>query len=407
MDKGPDSGEAYHHRPYDAVLYGATGFVGRLTAEHLAQVATGVRIALAGRDRQKLEAVQRELGVDWPVIVTDLTDDNSVEELASSTRVIGSAIGRHSLPLARASARTGTAYADLSGEVPFVRRSIDELHHGAQATGARIGHGCGVDAVPADLSIFLLTERARADGQGTLTGTSVIVESFKGGFSRGNLDSNQAQSATLRSDPALQAAVASPWALAETPPVASFRDADPTGAFRDDLTRRWLAPSFGGAFNSRFVRRSASLADGAYGPDFHYREGIGVGTAPLAHLRATTLAGSLSLVRVALTSRTLQPIMQRLLPPGSGPSKRVRDNGRFRISAHTRTSTGARYVADLAFRGDPGYAATSVMLGQAMLSLGTDPLDSAGGVVTPSLAMGHHLADRLTEQGFRISVQRV
>lgn len=321
--------------------------------------------------------------------------------------MIGSAIGRHGLPLARAAAHAGTAYADLSGEVPFVRRSIEELHPVGQATGARIVHGCGVDSVPADIGIFLLAEQVRADGEGTLTDATVIVEEFKGGFSRGNLDSNQAQSAAVRSDPALRAAVASPWVLAEEPLAVSWRDADPVGAFQDDLTRRWLAPSLGGVFNSRFVRRTASLADGAYGPDFHCREGIGVGVGPLARARATVLASSLSLVRVALTSRKLRPFMRRLLPPGSGPSKRVQRTGRFRVSAHTRTSTGAEYVADLSFRGDPGYAATSVMLGQAMLSLGTDPLTSSGGVITPSLAMGHHLVTRLTDQGFQISVQRV
>jgi short subunit dehydrogenase-like uncharacterized protein len=114
----------------------------------------------------------------------------------------------------------------------------------------------------------------------------------------------------------------------------------------------------------------------------------------------------MSVLRLALTSRVARPVMTRVLPPGSGPSERTRRNGRFRVSVHTRTSSGIRYVANLAFAGDPGYAATSIMLGQAALSLGTDPLTSPGGVLTPSVAMGHHLVDRLVEQGFDIDVRR-
>ena len=220
---------ALTERQFDVVLYGATGFVGRLTARHL-RAAGPVRVALAGRDRRELEAVRHDLGVDWPVLVTDLLDAPGVTALARSTRVLASTVGHHGLPLVLACARTGTAYADLSGEVPFVRRSIAEAHDLARATNARIVHGCGVNAVPSDLTTFLLAQQAHADEQGHLTDTSMIIESFRGGFSRGNLDSNQDQHAMLQADPALRAAVADPWVLAERAAVTVVRDADPTGA---------------------------------------------------------------------------------------------------------------------------------------------------------------------------------
>lgn len=396
-------------RDADVVLYGATGFVGRLTARHVSEAATGVRVALAGRDRDQLEALKRNLDVDWPVLLADTSDAAGLEALARSTRALASAVGRHGMPLARACAQAGTSYADLSGEVPFVRRSIDGLHDIAASTGARIVHGCGFDAVPSDLSTYLLAEAVRADGQGAMTETIHIVEQLKGGFSGGNLDSNQAQSAALRADPALRAAVAHPWALTdpqETGQETSPADADPTGVFRDALTGRWLAPSLSGPFNSRLVRRSASL-DGGYGPDFHYREAMGAGTSATSRAQATGLAIGVRLVRFALTSPGTARLMKRLLPPGSGPSQRVQDQGSFRTSTHTRTSTGARYVVELGFGGDPGYAATSVMLGQAVLSLGSDALVSPGGVLTPASAMGHFLVDRLVEQGFDIAVHRL
>ncbi|HWO61241.1 MAG TPA: saccharopine dehydrogenase NADP-binding domain-containing protein [Umezawaea sp.] len=393
-------------RGFDIILHGATGFVGRLTAKHLASAAPGARIAIAGRDERKLLALKDELGVRWPVIALDIDDSAAVQELAASTHAVASAIGRHGLPLALACARQGTSYADLSGEVPFVRRSIAELHDIAVTTGARIVHACGFDAVPSDIGTFLLAERARADGEGGLTNTILTLESLRGGLSGGNLDSNHALGEALKTDPALRAAIADPWALAATSQEPSPWDADPAKAFKDPLTGRWLAPAPGGSFNSRLVRRSASLTEGGYGDDFHYREGMGVGTSPTAHARAVTVGFGMSLMKFALTSRSVRPLMTRLLPPGSGPSEKVQRNGHFRVTIHTRTSTGARYVATIAAKGDPGYSATSTMLGQSVLSLGTDPLTSGGGVLTPSVAMGHHLADRLSAQGFEISVER-
>ena len=328
------NGPAPTGRQFDVVLYGATGFVGRLTARHL-RAAGAVRVALAGRDWRALEALRHDLRVDWPVLVTDLLDKPGVAAFARSTRVLASTVGHHGLPLVLACADTGTSYADISGEVPFVRRSIAEAHDRARATNARIVHGCGVNAVPSDLTTFLLAEQALADGQGYLTHTSLIVESFRGGFSRGNLNSNQDQHALLQADPALRAAVADPWVLASRPAATVARDADPTGAFRDDLTGRWLAPGLGGRFNSRLVRRSAVLADTPYGPDFHYREAMGVGTSPLARVQANALARGLGLVELTLTSRLARPVMQHLLPPGSGPSERTQRSGRIRVSTHT------------------------------------------------------------------------
>ena len=390
-------------RPLDVVLYGATGFVGRLTARHL-RGAGQVRVALGGRDRHALETLRDDLRVDWPVVVTDLHDHREVADLARSTRVVASTVGHYGLPMVRACAGAGTSYADLSGEVPFVRRSIAEVHDAARRTNARIVHGCGVNAVPSDLTTLLLARQALADGQGELTDTTLVVESFKGGFSRGNLDSNQDQRALLRADPALQAAVADPWVLTTEPSATTPRDADPTRAFRDELTGRWLAPGLGGPFNSRLVRRSALLAHIPYGDDFHYREAMGVGTSLWARVEAVALAGGLALVELALTSPAARPVMQRLLPRGSGPSERAQRDGRFRLSAYTRTSTGARYTADFGYAGDPGYSATSIMLGEAALSLALDPLAAPGGVLTPAVAMGQSLVDRLVDQHFTIGV---
>jgi len=301
----------------------------------------------------------------------------------------------------------GTSYADLSGEVPFVRASIEQLHEIAVGTGARIVHGCGFNAVPSDIGTFLLHEQAQRDGPGTLTETMLILEALKGGFSGGNVDSNRAQYRALEADPSLRSAIADPWVLATVSHKTTAADVDPSGPFRDHLTRRWLAPTLGGDFNSRLVRRSASLRSGGYGPGFHYREGMSAGHSFLAPAQAVLLTFGLTTLSFALTSPVMAPLLDRLLPPGSGPSDRTRKHGRFRMKIYSKTSTGAMYVATVAANGDPGYSATSVMLGQSVLSLATDPLPPRGGVLTPAIAMGDHLANRLIAQGFQMSVARI
>ena len=156
-------------RDLDLVLYGATGFVGRLTAAYLARAApAGTRIALAGRSRERLEKLRGELGAvaaAWPVRVADATDRAALDALAASAKVIVTTVGpyaKHGLPLVRACAEAGTAYADLTGEVPFVRASADACHETAQRSGARIVHACGFDSVPSDLGVLLTAEAAAA-----------------------------------------------------------------------------------------------------------------------------------------------------------------------------------------------------------------------------------------------------
>ncbi len=190
-------------RELDIVLYGATGFVGALTAAHLAQHAgPGVRIALAGRSRSKLEALRIELGPtasSWELVAVDATDAPGLRALAARTRVLATTVGpyaAHGKEVARACAEAGTHYADLTGEVLFVRWSLDELDARARETGAAIVHACGFDSIPSDLGVLTTAERVAADGEGTLAETTLLVRSLKGGFSGGTIDSARQQAIT-------------------------------------------------------------------------------------------------------------------------------------------------------------------------------------------------------------------
>ena len=182
-------------RELDVVVFGATGFAGRLVAEYLAGHAPGdVRIGLAGRSAQRLADVRERLGTAasaWPLLVADSADPVSVAAMARSARVVVStvALPRSRLELVAACAAAGTDYADLSGEVLLIRDSIDRCHEMAANAGARIVHGCGFDSVPSDLGVLLLHQAARGDDAGDLQDTTLVVTALKGGLSGGTLAS--------------------------------------------------------------------------------------------------------------------------------------------------------------------------------------------------------------------------
>ena len=400
-------------RDFDVILHGATGFVGQLTAAHLAAHAGDARVAISGRSEKKLLALRSELGVDWPVIVADAADVDALAQMAESATVVATTVGpyaKYGLPLVTACAVAGTHYADLTGEVLFFRSSAALLHDRVRENGTRIVHSAGFDSVPSDLGVLLLHERVAADGEGTLEETVLVVKSLRGGVSGGTVDTLRNQFEAVDADPSLRSVVADPYALSPDPSAESaigrIRDSARPG--RDPLLGRWVAPFVMGPFNSRVVRRSNALQGFAYGPGFRYREVIGVGTSRLAPVLAGAASVGLGGLVMGMSIRPTRDLLARVLPkPGEGPSKSLQRDGSFRMEVHTRTSTGARYVATVAAKGDPGYAATAVMFGQSALSLALDDLTSTGGVITPAVAMGDSLISRLQAQDFELSTRRL
>ncbi|RBY77672.1 enoyl-ACP reductase [Geodermatophilus sp. TF02-6] len=403
-----------HDRTHDVAVYGATGFVGRLLAEYLAEHApAGTRIALAGRARDRLEEVRAGLptaGRDWDVVVADATDPASLAALAGSTRALATTVGpyaRYGLPVAEACARAGTHYADLTGEVLFVREAIDRTDAVARDTGARIVHACGYDSIPSDLSVLLLAERAAADGAGRL-GDVRLVATARGGFSGGTIESVRGQLAAVRSDPAARRLAADPYALSPDrdaePRTRQPADAGPPTRTRDG---RWTAPFVMAPFNTRIVRRSNALQEWAYGRGMRYGEVMGCGRGPVGAFTAAGVTAGLAAGLAAMSLPPTSALLDRLLPaPGTGPSEQARRRGWFRMSVDAETEGGRRYRATAAGPGDPGYAATAVMLGETVLALALDEdrLPDRAGSLTPATALGDVLVDRLRAAGHTYEV---
>ncbi|CAM2818844.1 enoyl-ACP reductase [Mycobacterium intermedium] len=412
-------------REFDIVLYGATGFVGKLTAEYLARAGGDARIALAGRSTERLQQVRRSLGQSaqaWPIVSADAAKQSSLDEMAARTRVVITTVGpytRYGPPLVAACAAAGTDYADLTGEAMFVRESIDLYHKQAADTGARIVHACGFDSVPSDLTVYALYKAAREDGAGELTDTNLVVRSFRGGFSGGTLASMMEVLNTASSDPEARRQLADPYTL--TPDRGAEPDLGPQPdlplrrgrQIAPELDKVWTAGFVMAPYNTRIVRRSNALLDWAYGRGFRYSESVGLGSSPAAPVAAGVVTG-VSNATFALGSRYFRRLprglVERLAPkPGTGPSEKSRERGFYKIETYTTTTTNARYVARMEQRGDPGYKATSVLLGECGLALAfdRDKLSDLRGVLTPAAAIGDALLARLPAAGVTLQTQRL
>lgn len=398
-------------REHDLVIYGATGFVGKLTAVYLAEAAPeGTKIALGGRSQQKLERVRGELPAsarEWPLVVADSSDREALDKMAASAKAVITTVGpyfKYGLPLVEACAAAGTHYADLTGEPLFMRRSIDVADVKAKETGARIVHTCGFDSIPSDIGVMLLAEHARANDLGELTDTTLVVRGVRGGLSGGTIDSLRGQLDAARADREARSVMLDPYGLSPDrsaePDLGDERDS--MGITHDDRLGGWLGPFLMATINTRVVRRSNALQDWAYGRRFRYRELMRGGGLPFGPLVAGGIAGGVVGLSAGLSFGPTRKLLDRVLPDaGEGPSQKTRDNGYFKIDVHTETSTGARLVTHIKASGDPGYKATAVMLGEAGLALALDGdrLPDGAGVLTPSTGIGQRLVERLRAAG--------
>ena len=412
-------------REFDIVLYGATGFAGKLTADYLAKAGGDARIALAGRSQDKLLAVRETLGEaaqSWPLIAADASQPSTLDEMAARAQVVVTTVGpyaRYGLPLVAACAAAGTDYADLTGESMFIRESIDLYHKQAIETGARIVHSCGFDSIPSDLTVFALYRRAEHDQAGQLGNTNMVVRALAGGVSGGTVASMIELLRTLSSDPEARRLINDPYTLTPERAAEPQLGAQPDVRWRrgreiaPELEGYWAGAFLMAAPNSRIVRRSNALLDYAYGRRFEYAEQMSMGRSLAAPVAAALATGG-NAATLALGSRVLARVPRRLIEritpkSGTGPSEGAREKGHYTVETYTTTTTGARYRARMSQKGDFGYKATSVLLGESglALALDRDRLSDLRGVLTPAAAMGDALLARFPAAGVSLETSRL
>jgi short subunit dehydrogenase-like uncharacterized protein len=399
-------------RKFDVVLYGATGFVGQQTVAYFAthpQVkASGLRWAVAGRSRDKLQAVLRKYGATQAgVVVADAQNAGAIDGLARDARVVLSTAGPFALygsPLVAACVRHGTHYVDITGETPWVRGLIDRHHAQAAKDGTRIIPFCGFDSVPSDLGAWM----AQREFQQRFGQPCVAVKgafSVRGGFNGGTMASmlNMFESGQ-------SGVVADPFLLNPAPaaPEKPGQSKDPAGPRYDGDFGAWLGPFLMGPINTRVVRRSSALL--GYGHDFAYQEYLRLGKGPGAAIAANLLSGGAFLTQAALGWSPVRRLVQKMLPqPGEGPSEEAMDGGSFRLEWIATGAEGKQLRGRVADRGDPGNRATTKMLCESALALALQGADlpgahRLGGVLTPASGLGEVLVKRLQLAGMTLEI---
>ncbi|GAA2502688.1 saccharopine dehydrogenase family protein [Streptomyces gobitricini] len=384
-------------RTYDVVLFGATGFVGELTARYLAAHApTTCRWALAGRSRERLEALRDRLAAehprcaDLPLVTADATDAGSMRELAASSRVVASTVGPYvwyGEPLVAACAEAGTDYVDLTGEPEFV--DLMYVRHDARAreTGARIVHACGFDSVPHDLGVYFTVTRLPE-------GVPLAVDGFvrsNAFFSGGTFAS--AMTAMGRGRQTLRAARER---RLHEPRLVGRRARAPLGAPRFSReTGTWALPL--PTLDAGVVARSAAALP-RYGPDFRYRHYAAVRALPMAVGGTAAMGALFALAQVPPARRWLMDRYEA----GQGPDEERRARSWFTV--RFVGEGGGRRVFTEVSGGDPGYDETAKMLAESALCLAFDPLPETAGQVTTAVAMGDALLERLSRSGIRFRV---
>ena len=396
-------------RPYDVVLYGASGFVGRQTVAYFARQAGGPRWAVAGRSAARLQAVRQACGAAQAgVVVADAADAVALDALAAQTRVVLSTAGpfaRHGSELVAACVRHGTHYVDITGETPWVREMIERHHDAAARRGTRIVPGCGFDSVPSDLGAWGVAQ-ALWKRHGERCASVKACFSLRGGLNGGTFASlvNMLETGRRRE-------LADPFLLnpPRTAPADPLPHADPVAPHHDADFRAWLGPFFMGPINTRVVRRTVALSgESPFAPDFRYQEYLRFGRGPGAALAAAGVAfGSLA-GQGALAFGPLRWLAAALAPaPGEGPSERAMDGGSFRCDLVGVGERGSSQRGCIAGRGDPGNRATTTFVCEAALALAFDaaalPGGAAfGGVLTPATAFGAVLTARLRRAGMTV-----
>ncbi|MFG6442735.1 saccharopine dehydrogenase family protein [Roseateles sp. LKC17W] len=393
-------------REFDLVVFGATGFTGRLVAEYLhLSGAAGARWAIAGRSLDKLARVRDELHLPPSVALlkADAGDAAVLKALVARTRCVITTVGPYQLhgePLATACAEGGTDYVDLCGEPLWMARMIDKLTPLARQSGARIVFSCGFDSIPFDLGVVYLQAEAQSRFGGALHEVRGRVARLKGGASGGTLASMMETIEAVRREPSLMKLLANPFAL--TPGFKGPRQPDDQRVAFDDWADAWAGPFVMATINTKNVHRSNALRGHPWGEDFVYSEKLLTGRpgyGDKGRRRATVLKCITQAQNLLLGIGPTRALLRRfvLTQPGDGPDRAAREAGRYEVWFTGRSSGGKLLRAIVKGDRDPGYGSTCKLISETALCLVQDVGRDVtpGGVWTPGAAMGLALARRL------------
>ncbi len=401
-------------RNFDLILYGASGFTGRLVAEYLHRsypADSDMRWAMAGRDLDKLTHVRADLGAEAiPLIQADSRDEASLDNLTRQTRVVCSTVGpyaKYGTPVVAACVRNNTHYCDLAGEVQWIRRIIDAFHEEALEKKLRIVPCCGYDSIPSDLGLFFLQQKALEQYGTYCTRVKNAMKVAKGGASGGTVASITNLMAEAEQDKSIYGLLADPYGLNPRGDQKGADKGDLDAPRFDPQFQAWTGPFLMASINTRVVRRGHALRGWPYGKNFRFEEFTLAGKGMKGRFSAYVLALTQKILSGAKPGSLSKKLLDWFAPkPGEGPSRETRENGFWIFDQIGTLPDSSLLRSRVKGDRDPGYGSTSKMLAEAAVCLAKDGLPENYGVGTPAYSMGEALVRRLEEKaGLSFSIK--
>jgi short subunit dehydrogenase-like uncharacterized protein len=378
-------------REFDLVVFGASGYTGKLVAEYIQNEYGGdqsLKWALAGRNKDKLAGIKEDLNLesDLTILKVDSNDQESLDAMTSAAKCILTTVGPYQLygsNLVESCAKNGTDYVDLTGEPGWMYEMINEHKETAKKSGARIVFSCGFDSIPFDLGVYFVQQAVRDKFGKPAQHVRGRVKAMNGEFSGGTIASLGATMATLKEKPELIKVLANPFSLTEG--FEGPTQLDDSKVLLDEKLNMWVAPFVMAPINTKNIHRSNALLGHEYGEDFCYDEMMIAGEGEEGK-------------QIADAMTSTNPMGGEDVPqPGEGPSQESREQGNYDVQFFADIDEGcieARVTGDM----DPGYGSTSKMITESAMCLIHDCNDLSGGIYTPAPAMGNKLIKRLIEK---------
>ena len=374
----------------DIVIYGATGFTGKLVVEYMQQKyanSPNIKWGLAGRSLEKLNKVKEKLSVspEVPCLVVDSDNKDSISKMVNETKCVLTTVGPYQLygsDLVSECANQGTDYVDLCGEPGWMHEMIETHSDAAKDSGSRIIFSCGFDSIPFDLGVLFVQNAAEDKFGKPALSVRGRVRAMNGEFSGGTAASLGATMNALKTNPELFTILANPFALCN-----GFNGPEQPADSRpylDEKLDAWVAPFFMAPINTKNIHRSNALMNHKYGEEFSYNEMMLTGSGDQGEEAAKMVASS-------------NPLTEKPLLPGEGPSRESRENGNYDLLFCADMPDGSVISASVIGDMDPGYGSTSKMIAESAICLISECENLGGGIYTTAPSMGTKLIKRLED----------
>tara|TARA_B100002019_G_scaffold282487_1_gene287783 strand:- start:1609 stop:2814 length:1206 start_codon:yes stop_codon:yes gene_type:complete len=400
-------------RKYDLIIWGATSFTGKLVTEYLFNKygSSKIKWAIAGRNLDKLKKIRSEVADEKiPMFIADSFDEESLLKFVKKTKVVCSTVGPYSLygtKLVKLCVENNTNYCDITGEAHWIRNLIDQFHEEAKSKKIKIVNSCGFDSIPSDMGVYFIQNEIKKTYKNYANFIKMRVAGVRGGISGGTYGSINNLLKEAYSNKKIFRVLNNPYGLNPKNKMEGMDKKDLRKIIFDKESNSWIYPFIMAGINTKIVRRSHALTNFQYGKDFRYEEAMMSGKGISGLLKAILAVFPLAMIGLNPNS-FLKKIVNSYMPkPGEGPGLEKRKNGfynlRFYVTIDERRKAFAKVVGD----NDPGYGSTSKMLAESALCLAFDKLPENYGVVTPSIAMGKQLLERLRNNAglnFQISI---